>query len=119
MRLVLGAVLLLVASSLGAATAPVFQTQSCPAPVLGMFNVCAPFGDVAVTSPVAILASGTVPQGTLTGMQVWVDGVKKFSTSGNLINTSIALTSGTRKITFIMTNSGGKSWNTIVYVPVQ
>jgi hypothetical protein len=119
MRLALCTLLLSAVCSVGAAAAPVFQSPSCPVPVLAMFNVCAPFGDAPVTSPVAVLVSGTVPQGTLTGMQVWVDGVKKFSTSGNLINTSISLATGTRRFTFIMTNSGGKSWNTIVYVPVQ
>ncbi|HZS25832.1 MAG TPA: Ig-like domain-containing protein [Candidatus Angelobacter sp.] len=97
---------------------------ACTAPVLAMFNICSPFQETSVTNPIQVSASSTPPQGTITSLQLWVDGKKYMnSTTGNLSGAlPVTLTSGKHRFTFIMTaNSsiGSRSWNTIIYVNVQ
>ena len=97
------------------------SAQSCPAPVLAMFNICTPFHETSVTNPVQVLASATPPQGgTLTSLQLWVDGTKYMNSTTNTLSgpLPVTLSSGKHRFTFIMT-AGGKSWNSIVYVNVQ
>jgi len=100
------------------------SAQTCAAPVLAMFNICSPFQETSVTNPVQVSASSTPPQGTITSLQLWVDGTKYMnSTTGQLSGPlPTTLTSGKHRFTFIMTSSsstGSRSWNTIVYVNVQ
>jgi hypothetical protein len=95
--------------------------QSCPAPVLAMFNICSPFHETSVTNPVQVLASATPGQGgAITSLQLWVDGTKYMNSITGSLNGPLpkTLSSGKHRFTFIMT-AGGKSWNTIVYVNVQ
>jgi hypothetical protein len=94
---------------------------TCTAPVLAMFNICSPFHETSVTNPVQVSASATAPQGTLTSLQLWVDGTKYMNSTTNTLSGPLPVTlpSGKHRFTFVMINSGGKSWNTIVYVNVQ
>ena len=97
------------------------SAQSCPAPVLAMFNICSPFHETSVTNPIQVLASATPGQGgAITSLQLWVDGTKYMNSTTNTLNgpLPVKLSSGKHRFTFIMT-AGGKSWNTIVYVNVQ
>jgi hypothetical protein len=100
------------------------SAQTCAAPVLAMFNICSPFQQTSVTNPIQVSARSTPPQGTITSLQLWVDGTKYMnSTTGNLSGTlPTTLSSGKHRFTFIMTSNsstGSRSWNTIVYVNVQ
>jgi len=100
------------------------SAQTCAAPVLAMFNICSPFQETSVANPVQVSASSTPPQGTITSLQLWVDGTKYMnSTTGQLSGPlPTTLTSGKHRFTFIMTSNsstGSRSWNTIVYVNVQ
>jgi hypothetical protein len=97
------------------------SAQSCPAPVLAMFNICSPFHETSVANPVQVLASATPPQGgAITSLQLWVDGTKYMNSTTNTLSgpLPVTLSSGKHRFTFIMT-AGGKSWNSIVYVNVQ
>jgi hypothetical protein len=107
-----------------AGPASTFAQSSCAAPVLAMFNICSPFQQTSVTNPIQISASSTPPQGTITSLQLWVDGTKYMnSTTGQLSGPlPTTLSNGTHRFTFIMTSSsatGSRSWNTIIYVNVQ
>jgi hypothetical protein len=99
--------------------------SSCTAPVLAMFNICSPFHETSVTNPIQVSAASTPPQGTITSLQLWVDGTKYMnSTTGNLSGTlPVTLSSGKHRFTFIMTSNSStgvtRQWNTIVYVNVQ
>ena len=100
------------------------SAQTCTAPVLAMFNICSPFHETSVTNPVQVSASSTPPQGTLTSLQLWVDGTKYMNSTTNTLTgpLPVTLTSGKHRFTFVMTansSTGSKSWNTIVYVNVQ
>jgi len=100
------------------------SAQTCTAPVLAMFNICSPFLETSVANPIQVSASSTPPQGTLTSLQLWVDGTKYMNSTTNTLNGTlpVKLTSGKHRFTFIMTSNsstGSRSWNTIVYVNVQ
>ena len=98
--------------------------STCTAPVLAMFNICSPFQETSVTNPVQVSASSTPPQGTITSLQLWVDGTKYMNSTTNTLSGPLptTLSSGKHRFTFIMTSNsaaGSRSWNTIVYVNVQ
>jgi Big-like domain-containing protein len=100
------------------------SAQTCAAPVLAMFNICAPFQATSVTNPVQVSASSTPPQGAITSLQLWVDGTKYMNSTTGQLNGPLptTLTSGKHRFTFIMTSNsstGSRSWNTIIYVNVQ
>jgi hypothetical protein len=97
---------------------------SCTAPVLAMFNICSPFHETSVSQPVQVQASATPPQGTLTSLQLWVDGTKYMNSTMNTLSgpLPVTLSSGKHRFTFVMTSNsatGARTWNTIVYVNVQ
>jgi len=98
-------------------------SAQCTAPVLAMFNICSPFHEASVSNPIQVSASATPPQGTITSLQLWIDGTKYLNSATNLLTGTLpTLSSGKHRFTYIMTSnsaSGGKTWNTIVYVTVQ
>jgi hypothetical protein len=92
---------------------------TCGAPGTPGVNVCKPVNGSTVGSPVAVQAFATVT-GTIARMEVWVDGVKKFSTFGsNTLSTSLSLASGSHRFSFYGVNTAGTKWNTVVNATVQ
>jgi VCBS repeat-containing protein len=51
-----------------------------------------------VSSPVSIVA-GTTDSKTVQFLQIYLDGVKKYQVSGNKLNTSLAMTAATHRLT--------------------
>jgi hypothetical protein len=97
---------------------------TCTAPVLAMINICSPFHETSVTNPVQVSASGTPPQGTITSLQLWVDGTKYMNSTTNTLSGPLptTLTSGKHRFTFVListSSTGTRTWNSIVYVNVQ
>jgi hypothetical protein len=92
---------------------------SCTAPSSPGVNVCKPTNGSTVGSPVAVQAISTVT-GTIARMEVWVDGVKKFSTfSSTTLSTSLSLATGTHRFAFYAVNTAGTKWETVVNATVQ
>ncbi len=92
---------------------------SCTAPSSPGVNVCKPVNGSTVGSPVAVQAISTVT-GTVARMEVWVDGVKKFSTfSSTTLSTSLSLPAGTHRFAFYAVNTAGTKWETVVNATVQ
>jgi hypothetical protein len=57
--------------------------------------------------------------GTISRMEVWVDGVKKFSTfASTTLSTSLSLPSGSHRFSFYAVNTAGTKWNTVVNATV-
>ncbi len=80
---------------------------SCSAPSTAGVNVCAPVTGSTVASPVQVVASSTIT-GTLARMEVWVDGVKKYSeTTSKSLNTSLALAAGSHRFDVYAVNKAG------------
>jgi hypothetical protein len=92
--------------------------SSCSAPSTAGVNVCKPANGSTVGSPVAVLAAAKVT-GTISNMQLWVDGVKKFSNTGTTtLSTSVSLAAGSHRFTVIAVNTAGTKWQTVVNATV-
>ncbi len=91
---------------------------TCSAPGTPGVNICKPVNGSTVASPVAIQAFATVT-GTISRMEVWVDGVKKFSNTGTTtLSTSVSLATGSHRFTVIAVNTAGTKWQTVVNASV-
>jgi FG-GAP-like repeat len=90
-------------------------STTCASPSSPGVNVCSPLDHATVDSPVLAWASGTVT-GTIARMEVWVDGVKKYTTYGkNTLKTNISLASGTHTFVYYIVNTAGQKWKQTVY----
>jgi hypothetical protein len=58
--------------------------------------ICSPANGSSVSNPVLVHARGG---SSVNFMEVWVDGTKKFQTSGNSVSTSLTLAAGSHKLT--------------------
>ncbi len=91
----------------------------CGAPTSPGVHICSPASGSTVHSPVLINAASTVT-GTIARMEVWVDGVKKYtSTSSNVLNTSVNLAAGTHRFGVFAINSAGQKWENAISATVQ
>lgn len=97
-------------------------SDTCPIPSGGI-NVCSPMSDTELpaSSPVVAYATGQVPSGTaIVRMEVWVDGVKKYSTYGsNTLKTSFTLAPGWHQFVYYLVPNNGGLQSVIYYVSVQ
>jgi len=92
---------------------------NCPVPQSPGVNVCSPISNSTLSMSVQAQASGKV-SGTVARMEVWVDGVKKFSTYGTtMLNTNFALASGLHRFDFYIVNTAGTKWEATKYATVQ
>ena len=93
--------------------------QSCTAPSGYGVNVCSPVNGSSVGSPVQVTATAKIA-GTLARMEVWVDGVKKFTETTSLTsNTPIALGAGSHRFAIYAVNTGGTKYGTTVNATVK
>ena len=94
-------------------------TPSCSAPSSAGVNVCSPVNGSTVSSPVTVQAASTIT-GTLARMEVWVDGVKKFTeTTSKSFTTSIALPTGSHRFDIYAVNTAGTNWLKTVNATVK
>jgi hypothetical protein len=53
-------------------------------------------------------------------MQLWVDGVKKYTVSSSkTLNTSISLAAGSHRFAVTATSTAGQKWENAVYATVK
>jgi hypothetical protein len=102
----------------------VTASAQCTAPALAMFNICSPYNEASVANPIHVSASATPPQGSLTDLQLWVDGTKYMNSTTNTLSGQLPvnLSKGKHRFTYIMTSTsatGARQWNTIIYVNVH
>ena len=91
----------------------------CSAPTSPGVQICQPLSGATVSSPVAIQAAANVT-GTFARMEVWIDGVKKYSESGSTtLNTNLALAVGTHRFAVIAYNTAGNKWEQAYNAIVQ
>jgi hypothetical protein len=83
-------------------------------------SLCQPASGATVGSPVQVVATGKVT-GTLASMQLWVDGVKKFSesSSATLQTTVSSLKAGTHRFAVLAVNTAGQKWESAVNATVR
>ena len=91
---------------------------ACSAPTSPSVNICLPANGSTVRTPVQVEATATVT-GTIASTQLWVDGVKKFSTASSTLTTSISVAAGSHRFAVIATNTTGQKWESVVNATVK
>jgi hypothetical protein len=91
------------------------STCSQPSSATGTV-ICAPANGSTVGSPVTIQARGGA---NVTFMEVWVDGTKRFQSSGNSVFTSLSLAAGGHRLTVYSKNGSGVLSNAVSNLTVQ
>ena len=92
---------------------------ACSAPTSAGVHVCAPVSGSTVASPVQVQATSTVT-GTLARMEVWVDGVKKYTeTTSTALNTTLSLAAGSHRFDIYAVNTAGTKWEQTVSATVK
>jgi FG-GAP-like repeat/Bacterial Ig domain len=92
---------------------------NCSAPSSPGVHVCMPANGSTVSSPVTVQAIATIT-GTLARMEVWVDGVKKYTeTNSKTLNTSISLAAGSHHFTIYAVNTAGTKWQAVSTATVK
>jgi FG-GAP-like repeat/Bacterial Ig domain len=99
-------------------TLNVTASSSCSAPSSAGVHICSPASGSSVSSPVQVTATATIT-GTIASTQLWVDGVKKYSTASKSLNTSITLAAGSHRFAVIATNTTGQKWESTVNATVK
>jgi hypothetical protein len=93
----------------------VCDVSSAPTPSV---TICTPTPNATVGSPVQIIAQSkdSLP---VIRMQLFVDGIAKYTVNSDQLNTAIALTSGSRRLSVVSTNNANATSKATVYVTVQ
>jgi hypothetical protein len=79
---------------------------TCAPPWAPGVNVCSPLNHGTVT-------------GTVARMEVWVNGVKRYTTYGkNTLKTNITVGAGAHKFVYYIVNTDGHQWKQTVYATV-
>jgi len=96
-----------------------FSVVNCAAPSSPGVNICSPEDGTAVSSPVQATAAATV-DGTIQRMEVWVDGVKEYSTfNSNALSTSIPVSPGSHQFAYFAVNTAGVKYLSTSTVTVK
>jgi Carboxypeptidase regulatory-like domain/Calcineurin-like phosphoesterase/Bacterial Ig domain len=82
-------------------------------------TICTPAPNSTVASPVKIVVGTTDSAATVTNTFVWVDGVKQWTASGGSLNTSLAMSTGTHRVTVQAKDSSGRYFQSTVNITVH
>jgi FG-GAP-like repeat len=97
-------------------------SDTCPSPDDGLL-VCSPMSDsiLPASQPVLAYAASGVPSGlAITRMEVWVDGVKMYSTYGStMLKTNLNLGPGWHQFAYYVVYNNGSNQGVIFYAQVK
>jgi hypothetical protein len=93
-------------------------TTTCAVPTTVGVKICSPANNATVTSPLAISASAK-GNATITTMKIYREGTAVFSSKGNTLNTSLAMSAGQHRVTVMAFDSAGANYRTTIYVTVK
>jgi hypothetical protein len=92
---------------------------TCAAPTSPGVLICQPASGSTVSSPVVVQAAATIT-GKPSSIQVWVDGVKKYSETGSTsLTTTLTMTAGTHRFAVLAFNTAGTKWEQAVNATVK
>lgn len=95
------------------------NSGACSAPSSPGVHVCQPASGATVSSPVIVQASSTIT-GKLDRMEIWVDGVKKYTeTTNTTLDTALSLAAGTHRFGIFAVNTAGTKWEGVVDATVN
>jgi hypothetical protein len=93
--------------------------SGCAAPTSDGVHVCLPTSNSSGSSPVQVTAAAKIA-GTLNRMEVWVDGVKKYTETTSLnLSTTLNLPAGKHEFDIYAVNNAGTKYETTVYATVD
>ncbi len=81
-------------------------------------TICSPANNATVTSPVNIVAGTTDNSSTVKYVQIYIDGVKQYQVSGTQVNTSLAMSTGTHRVTVQAQDAAGNIFKSTIYITV-
>ncbi len=95
------------------------SNNGCGAPTSPGVFLCQPAEATTVSSPVTIRATATVT-GTFARMEVWIDGVKKYTqTSNPVLLTTIPVSAGKHRFGVFAVNTAGTKWEAVANATVK
>ena len=95
-------------------------STSCAAPSSPGVHVCAPVANGTYSSPVTVIAAGKGASGTVSLLELWIDGKKIGNYSGSTMNTKVSLAAGSHSLTIVELDSkGGYVKSTPVNITVK
>ena len=93
--------------------------SGCTAPSSDGVHICLPTSNSTGPSPVQVTAAAKIA-GTLNRMEIWVDGVKKFTETSSLnFSTGLSLATGKHEFDIYAVNNAGTKYETTVYSTVN
>jgi hypothetical protein len=93
-------------------------STSCNPPATPGVNICTPAADSTVSSPVRITAAARTANTTVR-MELWIDGSKKTTVTGNKLDYSASLGAGGHVISVYGIDSGGSKVNKKISITVK
>lgn len=94
-------------------------STTCSTPSSAGVHICAPASGSTIGSPLQVKAAATVT-GTISNIQLWIDGVKKYTASGSTtLNTFVSVSSGTHRFAVLAINTAGQKWESAVNATVK
>jgi hypothetical protein len=105
-------------SGVSSATFSFSSQATCSAPRSPGVDLCSPSNGSTVSSPVQVIANSTVT-GTISATQLWVDGVKKYTTASTVLNTAISVAAGSHRFAVIALNKSGQKWQSAVNATIS
>ena len=100
--------------SVSVTAASLCDVSSAPTPSV---TICAPSDNANVSSPLQVTAQSKDSQ-PVTRMQLYLDGVLKFSASSDQLNTSLPLGGGSHRISVVSTNAASVTTKATVSVTI-
>jgi hypothetical protein len=94
------------------------STTTCNPPSTAGVNICSPAAGSTVSSPVRILAAAKTTNTTVR-MELWIDGTKKTTVTGNKLDYSATLGKGIHLISVYGIDSGGSKVNKKINITVN
>ncbi len=99
-------------------TTPPATGYCTPSTTLNTVTICSPAANSTLTTAMNLVAV-TTSATAVNYMAVWIDGVKKFTTYSNKLDTTITLAVGTHRVTVQAKNAAGTTFAKTIYVTMQ
>lgn len=82
-------------------------------------TICSPTNGATVSSPVNIVAGTTDNSSTVKYLQIYIDGAKQYQVSSNKLNTSLAMSTGSHRLTVQAQDAAGTIFKSTIYITVS
>ena len=81
-------------------------------------RICSPTNGSSNLNPIRAWARGKVT-GTFARMELWIDGVKKYTSTTDTVDVNYTLSKGVHKFSFYAVNTAGTKWSATANTTVK